>query len=487
MMLTIFMEYWPHLLAVISVTMATIAVIHVTMTKDEVRSAIGWVGVIILSPIVGTLVYLIAGINRMRRASIAQERQNSSREHKNDVSSQQVSDTKLTSCFGKRFVAMKTLGDRVTHHALTSANNIETLKTGDEAYAAMQKAIEAARKSIILETYIFDRDPIGLRLADALIAAAKRDVSVRVLVDAVGARYSVPSIVGYLREGGVIVDVFNGNIIMGLRLPYANLRTHRKILVTDGEVAFVGGMNIRQGFTTEFAGTHSTHDTHFRVTGPIVEDILAIAADDWRFATNELLSGEEWQSQPLMGASDESVIMRAVPSGPDAALENNHKMLMGAFSVARHSIRIMSPYFLPDRELISALTTAARRGVAIDIVVPTSNNLVLVDRAMTAQFDQMLKNYCRIWRATGPFDHSKLLAIDGMWAYIGSSNLDPRSLRLNFEIDLEVIDKDFAHTIEKRIDRAIATATSVKLADLNARPYLVRLIDRILWLGSPYL
>lgn len=487
MMLTIFMEYWPHLLAIISITMATIAVIHVTMTKDEVRSAIGWVGVIILSPIVGTLIYMIAGVNRMRRASIAQERQNASREHKNDIFNQQVSDSKLATCFGKRFVSMKTLGDRVTHHALTSANQIETLKTGDEAYAAMQTAIETAQKSIILETYIFDRDPIGLRLADALIAATNRGIAVRVLIDAVGARYSVPSIVGYLRDGGVVVDVFNGNIIMGLRLPYANLRTHRKILVADGAIAFVGGMNIRQGFTTEFAGDDSTHDTHFRVTGPVVEDILAIAADDWRFATDEFLNGEEWHSSPANEPSDEAVIMRAVPSGPDSTLENNHKMLMGAFSIARHSIRIMSPYFLPDRELISALTTAARRGVRVDIVVPTSNNLVLVDRAMTAQFDQILKNYCHIWRATGPFDHSKLMAIDGTWSYVGSSNLDPRSLRLNFEIDLEVMDKDFTHTIEKRIDKAITSATAVKLADLKARPYLVRLIDRILWLGSPYL
>ncbi len=114
----------------------------------------------------------------------------------------------------------------------------------------------------------------------------------------------------------------------------------------------------------------------------------------------------------------------------------------------------MSPYFLPDRELISALITAARRGVVVDIVVPKSNNLVLVDRAMTAQFDQMLRNYCRIWRATGPFNHSKMLVIDGRWSYIGSSNLDPRSLRLNFEIDLEVMDDGFGQTISQTISTA---------------------------------
>lgn len=179
--------------------------------------------------------------------------------------------------------------------------------------------------------------------------------------------------------------------------------------------------------------------------------------------------------------------MRVVASGPDRSVETNHKMLIGALSVAHKSIRIMSPYFLPDRELISALVTAARRGVEVDIVVPTANNLVLVDRAMAAQFDQMLKNYCRIWRAEGAFNHSKLLAIDGIWAYVGSSNLDPRSLRLNFEVDLEVLDRGFAGTIDAHIGTILDAAHPVDLEKLRARPFIVRLIEKVLWLGSPYL
>ena len=162
-------------------------------------------------------------------------------------------------------------------------------------------------------------------------------------------------------------------------------------------------------------------------------------------------------------------------------------MLMGAFSVARSSIRIMSPYFLPDRELISALTTAARRGVQVDIIIPANNNLTLVDHAMTAQFDQMLKSYCRIWRATGPFNHSKLLVIDDRWSYVGSSNLDPRSLRLNFEVDIEVMDEGFAEAVSARITDAMETAVAVNLEALRARPFLIRLFERILWLASPYL
>jgi len=483
---TVLQEYWPHILAVISFVIAAIAGIHAAMTKEEVRSAIGWVGVIMLSPIVGALIYAVAGVNRMRRDNIAAER-SAAGHGKSSHPGADVTDELVAQRFGGRFAALKRVGDRLTHHHMVCGNSIGMLKSGDQAYGAMIEAIAGAQRSILLETYIFDRDAIGLRFADALIAAVKRGVTVRVLIDAVGARYSVPSIVGYLREGGVQARVFNGRIIVGLRLPYANLRTHRKILVVDGAVAFAGGMNIRQGFTSEFAGDASARDTHFRIRGAVVADIFAIAAEDWLFATDERLEGEAWEIQPAEVEPGAPLLMRALPSGPDASLESNHKMLMGAFSVANSTIRIMSPYFLPDRELISALNTAARRGVTIDIVVPAANNLLLVDRAMTAQFDQVLKGHCRVWRDEGPFDHSKLLVIDGTWAFVGSSNIDPRSLRLNFEIDLEVLDRDFAGQIDARIAAIVAHARPVKLAELRARPFARRLVDRILWLGSPYL
>ena len=131
--------------------------------------------------------------------------------------------------------------------------------------------------------------------------------------------------------------------------------------------------------------------------------------------------------------------------------------------------------------------TASLRGVEVDIVVPAVNNLVLVDRAMTAQFDQTLKGGCRIWRATGAFNHSKLMTVDDRWAYVGSSNLDPRSLRLNFEIDLEVLDAGFASTVGNKLQSVLSSAEPVTLADLRAKPFTTRLLNKIFWLGSPYL
>jgi cardiolipin synthase len=486
-MISLIDAYWPHILFLISVVAGAAAAIHAAMTKEEVRSAIGWVGVIILSPIIGAALYFVAGINRMRRSVIGDRRSLLQGEERIDFATYDATDDQVIRDFGYRFRAMKTLGDRVTRHHLTTGNSITPLDTGDEAYGAMLEAIGRAQHCLLLETYIFDRDRIGIRFIEALGAAAKRGVEVRVLIDAVGARYSVPSVLGMLREHGVTVDVFNGNVITGLRLPYANLRTHRKIMVVDGSIAFTGGMNIREAFSCEFSGDGCAFDTHFKVGGPVVADLLAIAAADWQFTTGERLDGDPWGVPTPETEPGSPILMRAVSSGPDRSLENNHKTLMGAFSIARSSIRIVSPYFLPDRELITALVTAARRGVSVDIVVPSANNLTLVDLAMTAQFDQMLKNYCRIWRASGAFNHSKLMAVDGSWSYVGSSNIDPRSLRLNFEVDLEVFDRPFAEALERRIDLAISSAEEVTLHGLRSRPFLKRFVERVLWLGSPYL
>ncbi|MGF6171767.1 phospholipase D-like domain-containing protein [Ensifer sp. 4252] len=487
-MIDLIQNYWPHFLVFLSFALGVPAVIHAAMTKDDVRAAAGWVGVVLLSPIVGALVYGVAGINRIRRSSIGMQRSLLRGRGPDQFGSFDVSGAEIGARFGQRFAAMKILGDRVSRHAMSTGNRITMLEGGDAAYAAMLHEIANARRSILLESYIFDRDALGLRFADALIAARGRGVEVRVLIDAVGARYSVPSIVGYLKAASVPTAVFNGNIIMGLRLPYANLRTHRKILVVDGKVAFAGGMNIRAGFTTEIAGSEAAYDTHFYITGPVVADIFQVSAEDWQFSTGELLASDTWKIEPTSPpAKAPGMLMRAVPSGPDKTNETNHKMLMGAFSVARKNIRLMSPYFLPDRELISALVTAARRGVEVDIVVPAVNNLLLVDRAMTAQFDQVLKGHCRVWRARGAFNHSKLLAVDERWAYVGSTNLDPRSLRLNFEFDLEVLDDVFARDVSSRIAAIIESAQEVTLQDLNAQPLAARLANRLLWLGSPYL
>jgi cardiolipin synthase A/B len=474
--------YWPHVLAVLSVVMGGAAAINATMSKRDVRSAIGWVGVIILSPIVGAMIYAVVGINRMRRKSVWSRGVLRDGTLRNNEPRTAVSQEDYEALFGPHFGSLKRLGDQIAL-PLSSGNEIRMLSSGDETYDALCEAIDAAMRSIIIETYIFDRDRVGLRIADRLAAAQARGIAVRVLIDAVGARYSVPSIVPYLRGKNVHVADFNGRVIMGLRLPYANLRTHRKIVVIDGKLGFVGGMNIRAAFS----GPGAARDTHFCVTGPLVADLFAVAADDWQFDTREVLDGEAWRLDIDETRLGGPVLGRIVVSGPDGNLESNHRVLMGAFSVAEKSIRIMSPYFLPDSVLLGALMTAALRGVSVEIIVPQENNLAIVARAMSAQFDGILGGGVRIFKAAGTFNHSKLMVVDDTWVFAGSSNIDSRSLRLNFEIDMEVHDRGFAREVSARFDEALQGAEELTQESLRNRAFPARLLDRIFWLASPYL
>lgn len=472
--------YWPYIAAVTSAVIGIAAAIHVAMTKDDVRAAIAWVGVILLSPLVGTSLYLVAGINRIRRTTIGLRRGRSG-----DVGHAARGRGQDIHLAESGMASLKRLGDTVSPFVPVAGNRIERLDGGDTAYAQMIAAINDARRHVALSSYIFDNDPAGRAVVDALIAARARGVEVRVLVDAVGARYSRPSIIGPLTEGGVPVELFLGNII-GFRLPYANLRNHRKIMVADGEVGFTGGMNIRHQFTRGY-GPEQARDTHFRVEGPVLQQFLAVFAEDWHFTTGERLEGDVWWAEPAETPGPEPVWARAVVSGPDMTIAATHTIIMGALSVARERVRIVSPYFLPDTQLMGALAVTARRGVEVDIVVPARNNLRLVDFAMTAQFDQLVAAGCRIWRGAGSFDHSKLMTVDSRWALVGSSNMDSRSLRLNFEMDVEIFDEQVAGEIDRETERRMGTASRETLETLRARPFLKRLRNRIVWLASPYL
>lgn len=477
-------RYWPHVALALSIVAGTGAAVHAAMTKNDVRAAIGWVGLTLFSPLFGALFYFAAGINRIRQTRMSQQRDQSMVGYAEHLESRDVIDVVPYSA--AQFASLRLLGDRVSRFRLVGGNAIRPLAGGDEAYPAMLEAIRGARISIALQSYIFDNDPVGREMALALIEAHERGVQVRVLIDAIGSHYSRPPIVGMLARAGVPTARFMTNPLGLLRMPYANLRSHRKVMVVDGVRGFTGGMNVRAAFVHALSGGNTNGDTHFALEGPVVGQLTAVFAHDWNFTTGETLEGERWFPCELMRGAG-TVPMRCVPSGPDRALGATHSMLLGALAVAQRHVRIQSPYFLPDQALIGALATAARRGIVVDIVIPGRNNLLLVNCAMTAQLDQVLRTGCRVWRTRGPFDHSKLMTVDDAWSYVGSSNLDPRSLRLNFELDTEVYDHELAMWISARIDALIAEAHAVTLEELRKLPFLRRLRNRVIWLASPYL
>ena len=372
------MSNWPVFVVILAVLFAAAAFIHAAMTKDDVRSALGWSAIALLSPFVGAFIYAVFGINRVSRSSFRNRRARS--RSAMPVDRGEASPDWLSEAVGANLAPLITLGDRVTTLPITAANSVTLLDGGDETYGAMIEAISNARRSVYLETYIFDDDPLGQQIAEALAAAAKRDVDVRVLIDAVGARYSRPPITRRLGKAGVRHAKFLGRLLP-LRLPYANLRSHRKIMIIDGEIGFAGGMNIRDEFARSIVGDDYAVDTHFRLGGPIVSQLGRVFASDWHFSTGEELHGQIDMSHP---ASSDPLFCRAIDSGPDDdGLERTMGVILGALAIAKERVLICSPYFLPDVRLVAALAVAARRGVRVDIVIPERSNLRLVGWAIT--------------------------------------------------------------------------------------------------------
>lgn len=477
-------EIWPYVALLLNVLMAAVASAHAVLHKREARAAIAWVGLIWLAPVVGTGLYVWLGINRIQRRaqSLRSDR------HRSDGAAGKgtCSDELLEQTLGPNGVHLKSLVKLVggvTNRPLLQGNRVVPLINGDQVYPAMIEAIETASRSITLSTYIFDNDRAGKLFLDALHRAVQRKVEVRVLIDDMGARYSWPTMPRLLRRAGIRCERFLPTHIPW-RLHYSNLRTHRKILVVDGRVGFTGGINIREGNCLAWRPKSPIQDLHFRVTGPVVTQLQDVFAEDWAFTTGELLLGEPWfvELDP-----DGPVLARGLPDGPDEDFESFRLTLLGAIASARSSIQVMTPYFLPDAALITSLNVAAMRGIAVDVVLPEKNNLPLVQWASTAMLWQLLERGCRVWLSPPPFDHSKLLVIDELAAFVGSANWDPRSLRLNFEFNLECYDRTLATTLATHVRNKLSQSRLVTLAEVDGRSLPVRLRDGLARLCSPYL
>ncbi len=476
-------EAWHPVLTGFALLLSVVASAHVILYKRDSRSAIGWIGLVWLMPLVGAVVYLFFGVNRIRRQATSL-RGNLERYRAQATEAACLPEElhrHLPDQAGHLEILAR-LVERVVERPLLPGNRIEPLVNGDAAYPAMLQAIRHARRSVALETYIFDRDKAGLAFARALGQAARRGVEVRVLVDAAGARYSRPSILRTLRHEGVRHARFMPSSNLW-HLMSLNLRTHRKLLVTDGGLGFTGGMNIRDGHCVSRQPLRPVQDLQFRVQGPVVAHLQEAFADDWNFTTGESLRGEAWF--PKLERSG-TVLARGVTDGPDEDFEKLRWTLLGALSIARQSVRILTPYFLPDPAVVSALNLAAMRGVEVDILLPARNNLPFVHWASRAMWWQVLTHGCRLWLTPPPFDHSKLMVLDGCWVLLGSANWDARSLRLNFEFDMECYDSELAARLEQLVEIKRRDAHRVTLPEVDGRPLPIRLRDGMARLLAPY-
>jgi cardiolipin synthase len=457
---------------------------HALLYKRDHRAAVLWVALIVSLPLLGATLYFLLGVNRIkRRATLL-------RGGLDRYSAGQA----VTCCSVDQLAAILKPEDR--HLAILEAaasqelarpllpgNRIEPLINGDTAYPAMLESIAAAQRSITLSTYIFDNDEVGRMFVAALGTAVRRGVEVRVLIDATGALYSWPSIFLGLRHARVRHARFLPAFPFG-QFFSINLRNHRKILVVDGRIGITGGMNIRAGHWLARQPRAPVRDLHFRLTGPVVAHLQEVFADDWYFTTNEALRGDNWF--PLLKV-DGPVIARGIADGPDEDFDKMRWTIFAALTAAKRSVRVATPYFLPGPTIIAAINLAAMRGVAVDIMLPARSNLPFVQWASAAAWWQVIGHGCRLWLSPPPFDHMKLFLVDDSWTLLGSTNWDPRSLRLNFEFNIECYDSSLAGALRQWFDERLRECRQVALADVNARSLPVKLRDGAARLFTPFL
>jgi cardiolipin synthase len=455
---------------------------HALLFKRDSRSALVWTSLNLTLPIIGPFLYWCLGINRISR------RARSWHESGRRISGSSIYplDDTQQSCpllpeEASHLKDLRVLGDRVVTTPLRGGNGIKLLENGDNAYPAMLEAICRAKESINLTSYIFDADGIGTDFVDQLTAAAERGVAVRIIIDALGEKYSRVSPVKAFRGSRVRLERY-----LPLRHgAYINLRNHKKLLIIDGVEAFTGGMNIRGGhILATTAPEQALHDIHFSVHGPVVADLQRSFLEDWFFVTGERLNAPLFfPSIDYMG----SAVMRCISDGPDKEFRKLEQLIMGALSCSARSVCIMTPYFIPERSMISALITASLRGVDVRILLPGQSNIPFVQWASQSLLWELAASGIKIYYQPPPFVHTKLMLIDDVWTLIGSANLDARSLRLNFELNLSVFDTVFATRVRAHFEHSILTAQEISLQMLENRPLPIKLRDSFFHLFAPYL
>jgi cardiolipin synthase len=477
--------FWSLVLTLVERSLAGAAVVHAVLHRREVKATLGWVGLIWFTPLFGTVVYYALGINRLERrgcrwqrkleAVLVEVRRRIPEGPRERLQSMQRQHPKLRQ--------LDDLVTRLTAAPLLAGNQVTPLLTGEETFREMLQAIEQAQHTIALQSYIFDYDRAGTQFIEALQVAFERGVQIRVLIDDVGSRYSRPTSVSVLQRLGIPCVTFLPTYNPASTI-YSNLRNHRKLLITDGHIAFTGGMNIREGLRADWNPNHPIQDLHFKFTGPIVLQLQEVFSVDWCFAANEILAGEEWFPTPEPTGR---IWCRSIPDGPDEDFEKLKLTILGALQLAERQIYIITPYFLPDEAIIAALNVAALRGLRVCILIPAVNNILPVQWACQAMLPELIERGCEVFLTPPPFDHTKLFLVDGDWSLIGSTNWDPRSLRLNFELNVECYGSDLNAELSSFAQAKLASSTQLTLQDLQRRSFLTKLRDGVARLGSPYL
>ena len=367
--------------------------------------------------------------------------------------------------------------------AILSGNEVVTLVNGVRIFPPLLAAIRAARHSVCFETFIYWSGSIGAEFAAALEEAARRGVKVHVLLDWVGTRRRDPRLLEQLKTAGVEVQLYHE--LSWFHIGRMNNRTHRKILVVDGEIGFTGGAGIAPHWLGDAEDPAHWRDTHYQVRGPVVAQMQAVFMDNWIKATGRLLHGPVY-FPPLESVGDMDAQMFG--SSPSGGAESMQLMFLLAIGAARRSIDITSSYFVPDTMTISALVAAAGRGVVVRLLVPGRyTDVPLVRRSSRGSWGRLLKAGVAVFEYQATMIHCKVAVIDGYWTTLGSANFDNRSFRLNDEANLNVFSDALAEEQSRQFDVDLLHSRRVTWRDWRRRPLAQRLQEALLRLLRPQL
>lgn len=358
---------------------------------------------------------------------------------------------------------------------ILDGNRVEVLLNGDRIFPAMLADIRNARRTITFETYIYWSDSIGREFAQALSERARAGVKVHVLLDWVGSSKMDEDALKQMQQAGVEVERFHEP--EWWRPWRLNNRTHRKVLVVDGQVGFTGGVGIADQWRGDAQDADHWRDTHFRAEGPVVAQMQAVFNDNWLKATGRVLDGEAY-FPPLAARGAQPAQMFS--SSPSGGSESMHLMYLMVITAARHSIELSSSYFVPDDLAVRALVDAARRGVRVRIVVPgTTIDSETVRKASRALWGPLLAAGVEIWEFQPTMFHCKVLVADGLLVSVGSTNFDNRSFRLNDEANLNVLDAAFAQQQRAVFEADLKRARRITLQEWHERPWRERALERL--------
>ncbi len=377
-------------------------------------------------------------------------------------------------------------------HSLTTGNRATLLVDGPATYAAMSKAIAAARDHINLETFVFDDDDVGRRFAELLLQKQAEGVQVNLIYDSVGCKNTPAAFFGKLRAGGVKTLEFNPiNPLQARRRDLITHRDHRKVVVIDGRTAFTGGVNISSVFSASPSRarpndgeTFGWRDTHVMIEGPAVAQFQELFLRTWRAQKGPPLTGRDYFPA---ARSEGKELITAVGSTPGDSKRLTYVMYVSAIKSARRFVHLTNAYFVPDEQMMEALTGAARRGVDVTLVLPGVSDSEPALLSGRSHYEDLLEAGVKLYERGDRMLHAKTAVIDGVWSTVGSTNFDLWSFLRNNEINAVILGVDFANQMEDLFQRDVAASKAITPKEWAERPLWVRLKELIARLASHWL